>query len=78
MIVLHLMSFDDVTTYHLEIQEGRLTGDWKLKDEDGQEIEKIIGFSLESNRLSETHNIVINREESDDITLAVIGLQHNP
>ena len=78
MITLHLMSFDDVTTYHLEIPEGRFTGDWKLKDEDGQEVEKVTGFSIGSNRLSETHDIVINREEGGDLILAVIGIQHNP
>jgi hypothetical protein len=76
MIILHLMSFDDVTTYNLEIPEGRLTGEWKLKDSDGNEVEGITKFSFSSNRLSETHDIVLNREEGDDLLLAVIGIQH--
>jgi hypothetical protein len=71
------MSFDDVTTYNLEIPEGRLTGEWKLKDSDGNEIEGVTHFSFNSNSLTETHDIVLNREEGD-LLLAVIGIQHKP
>jgi len=72
MIVFHLIDFSTTTNYRLELPKGRMTGKWKVYDNDGLEIE-IESFTFKSNKSSENHNIILSLK-THDMVLAIIGI----
>ena len=77
MIILHLIHFETTTTYTLELDEGRMEGNsWRTRDENGDEIEEITSFTIKSSKSSEAHEIVLNRENEKDTTLAIVAVKH--
>ena len=70
--IIHLIHFDTATNYKLELPKGRMTGKWKIYDNDGSEIEAT-SFTFKSDKSSENHSVVLSLE-THDIVLAVVGI----